>query len=327
MVERADFAGVSEIIIGSSAINFCERSDEQPWWLLCAIAPDCWNAMRNWFNEWLVYRQNRTPEPPAELEFSSCYIRTGSGQMYEEGLFVITSVEELAEFTDAHICLISGWSSAFLNAIEVYTEEFFSESYLVIVNLIETSGSIRHGVDSVSSNGDIAITRAIPCIGTADIADWSIIIELDNSFKPSEFGLSFQVVNVGCCWEAMCPGCGDEYIVWNPFANECDFEDDSVTIVLTRCVSQADNRDWLLDEFADVGGLYLQDLSRLSDREWDLIQAGRWRETLVNWPEFRRIMLIRLDQNCKENVVRAIRQLEQHEFVRWVGPNYISRPD
>jgi len=124
-----------------------------------------------------------------------------------------------------------------------------------------------------------------------------------------------------------CPGCGDERTYFVP-GDDDYVEDNAVVIVLPRCVSQRDNRDWTLDDFGNIAGaLYLEDLMRLSDRVWELIQDGRWQETLVNWPQFRRIMLIRLDQNCKENVANVIRQLQQHEFIRWVGPDFIPIPD
>jgi len=124
----------------------------------------------------------------------------------------------------------------------------------------------------------------------------------------------------------VCSGCGDIRIFEMPSPDSM-FQDNAVIIVLTRCVSQRDNRDWTLDDFGNIeGALYLEDILRLSDREWELIQAGRWQETMVNWPQFRRSMLIKLDQNCKGNVIDMIRQLQQHEFVRWVGPDYLAMP-
>jgi len=123
----------------------------------------------------------------------------------------------------------------------------------------------------------------------------------------------------------VCPGCGDERIPWVPSSSGHLFQNNAVIIVLTRCVSQRDNRDWTLDDFGDTpGALYLEDLTRLSDGEWELIQDGRWQETFRNWPQFRRSMLMRFDQNCRENVIDMIHQLQQHEFIRWVGPAYIG---
>ena len=152
----------------------------------------------------------------------------------------------------------------------------------------------------------------------------------------------------------VCPGCGDERSYWLPGANE-NFEGNSVIIILTRCVSRRDNRDWTLNDFGNIiGALSLQDSIRLSDRQYSYFRrvwdAERNAHTLntpeawqafeiaareaeeaypfANWRQFRRFMLIRLDQYCRENVRRVIYQLhQQHEFIYWVGPNHIDTPD
>ena len=114
----------------------------------------------------------------------------------------------------------------------------------------------------------------------------------------------------------LCSGCGDIRSFGIP-SFDANFVDNVVMIGLTRCVSQRDKRDWTPDDFDNIDGiLYVRDLWRLSDREWELIQDGKW-------PEFRRMMVLRLDQNCKENVVNVVQQLQQHEFIRWASPGYL----
>ena len=76
-----------------------------------------------------------------------------------------------------------------VGAAIMYTELFFMQKYLVIVSLEESSGSIRHRVDNVHENGEIIITRLIPEIGTADMAGWDIIIELDKEFTADTFSV------------------------------------------------------------------------------------------------------------------------------------------
>ena len=49
--------------------------------------------------------------------------------------------------------------------------------------------------------------------------------------------------------------------------------------------------------------------------------------TMWNFDEFRRILLIRLDQNCRENVLHAIYLLQQREYINRAEPNLISVPD
>ena len=71
-----------------------------------------------------------------------------------------------------------------------YTEEFFAEKLLIIMNFEEGSGSIRHQVDAVLENGDIHVS--IPALiggGTMDMAGWHIFIEICNSHTPENFTL------------------------------------------------------------------------------------------------------------------------------------------
>jgi hypothetical protein len=72
-----------------------------------------------------------------------------------------------------------------------YTDAFFASNFLVLVLLEEISGSYRHRVERIEESGDIIITRLVPGIGTADMAQWHIIIELDNDYKLEEFQAVF----------------------------------------------------------------------------------------------------------------------------------------
>ena len=88
----------------------------------------------------------------------------------------------------------SGTPGEFRDVISMYSEDFFNDRYLVIVIIEENSGSIRHRVDGVSGNGNIAITRMLPEMGTSDMAEWHIWIELDRSFAPGQFNVVFNNV-------------------------------------------------------------------------------------------------------------------------------------
>jgi len=137
------------------------------------------------------------------------------------------------------------------------------------------------------------------------------------------------------------------------------FEDDAVIIVLNR-ISSRDDEDFTVEDFGNIGALYIEDLDRLSDYEYeyaeelweaerDIVLAENFyafyadleeeleelheayldiredaeENTLVNFDEFRRSMLIRLDQNCRENVLDIIQQLQERDDIYWVGPSYI----
>jgi len=74
------------------------------------------------------------------------------------------------------------------NTIEKYSDDYFADNFLVIVELWEPSGAIRHRVEKIDKNGDIVINRLIPRIYIEDdLGDWGIIIELNNNFKVEQF--------------------------------------------------------------------------------------------------------------------------------------------
>ena len=67
---------------------------------------------------------------------------------------------------------------------EKYNEEFFKTKALIVIEVQEGSGSVRHEVSKVVKNGDIitvGIKRIVPEFGTADMAEWAIFVEIDNS--------------------------------------------------------------------------------------------------------------------------------------------------
>jgi len=78
------------------------------------------------------------------------------------------------------------------NTIEKYSDNYFADNYLVIVELWEPNGSIRHKVERIDKNGDIVINRLVPGpYHTDDIGNWGIIIELNNNFKAEHFKTVF----------------------------------------------------------------------------------------------------------------------------------------
>ena len=151
------------------------------------------------------------------------------------------------------------------------------------------------------------------------------------------------------------------------------FVDDAVIVVFNRATSR-ENRDFTVTDFSDVGAVYVEDLTRLSDIENAYAQTLWYAEHQMyiaaisdanrmdslsgkvsaelnnqisaetrmaietyesareeaeennfrNFDAYRQSLLIRLDQNCKENVLRVIEQLRYREYIRWVGPNYIA---
>jgi len=74
-----------------------------------------------------------------------------------------------------------GEDGALLNAAEKYDAAFFEDSALLIVQATETSGSNRLMVHDVAADEGglvVSVNRIVPEVGTDDIADWFILIEM-----------------------------------------------------------------------------------------------------------------------------------------------------
>jgi len=127
------------------------------------------------------------------LKFSVQYIRTDgyqSGAKYPK-VELIKNKENLdAYYTtyreiynlERRETVYSDTSVGFLDACDKYDAAFFEENYLIFVLLEEGSGSVRHGVEQVtqidSKSIRVDILREIPEVGTSDMAEWHLILEL-----------------------------------------------------------------------------------------------------------------------------------------------------
>ncbi len=117
---------------------------------------------------------------------------------FANNVTVISSKNEIEEYygnRKIKICDKQGevwYEQEDYNTIEKYTDDYFTDNFLVIVELWEPSGSIRHKVEKIDKNGDIVINRLVPRIYfTDDMGDWSIIIELNNGSKVEQFQTVF----------------------------------------------------------------------------------------------------------------------------------------
>ena len=151
------------------------------------------------------------PEEPEEPEepggfpnmnddlWNAQYIRVGYESDADYPLVAaVYSVEELDEYfsSDDDAVAMDDDSYAYpdspfsiTEAMEIYNSDFFAESFLVLLFFREGSGSIRHRVDSVSDDGSIVISRLLPEMGTADMAQWHIFIEIDVSLACDDFSV------------------------------------------------------------------------------------------------------------------------------------------
>ena len=125
-----------------------------------------------------------TPDPVGQdVGFIAQYIRTNG--YHEDVIYpavtVIDSVEALNSYYEENQ---DRYDLAQWDVTERYDEAYFSENVLLLVLLEEGSGSNRHEVTAVMKQEDgmeIAIDRILPEIGTADMAEWHIFIEVIKS--------------------------------------------------------------------------------------------------------------------------------------------------
>ena len=132
-----------------------------------------------------------------QIDFLAQYIRTNGysdGEQYPKALW-ITTPEELSGYYENHkekydLDLPFDESVGFADAVKKYDEAFFEQHDLIFVVLEEGSGSVRHEVTGLKAvqmqDGKYKIrpeiTRIIPEVGTDDMAEWHIVIEIGKEF-------------------------------------------------------------------------------------------------------------------------------------------------
>ena len=94
------------------------------------------------------------------------YVQTeyyNEGEIISDVINIISSTKALEQYYEIHKNRVwDGYGNllpdnTFLNAIKEYTENYFEENILVIVRLVENSGSNRHKVEKIDENGNIYI--------------------------------------------------------------------------------------------------------------------------------------------------------------------------
>ncbi len=125
------------------------------------------------------------PEPAVQqIEYMAQYIRKGSGVDGEE--YPSTQMIRTLDAMSAYDTTLG------------YDEAFFKTHVLLVVRLMESSGSVSHNVASVASTGNalsVSIVRLRPEIGTDDMAAWHILIELPASV-PDDVKLDLSEVSM-----------------------------------------------------------------------------------------------------------------------------------
>ena len=130
-----------------------------------------------------------TAEATEPLTYEVQYFRTGG---YVEGIdypyvVIVQSAGELTNYISENRDEFDfeSWEATdteeahgMLTAIDAYDDAFFSKNALLIVVVQEPSGSNRHEFLGFGEKNEIRIRRIVPEVGTTDMADWHILIEL-----------------------------------------------------------------------------------------------------------------------------------------------------
>lgn len=135
-----------------------------------------------------------TEEAETPLTFTAQYIRTNGYRKNNQnpGVTVIASTQDLEDYYKGYreiFSQIPGFNMAvdpaaeFTEACSKYDDAFFQDNYLIFISLEEPSGSIGHQVTDVYRHPTdgicICIDRIVPEVGTADMAQWHIVVELE----------------------------------------------------------------------------------------------------------------------------------------------------
>lgn len=184
----ADHGPAQTGTVGQSNSLFNDSDNTSP-------ASDSSNQMEETTNETRL--PNFVPIDPMPggnpVTFAAQYIRTDG---YHEGasfprVVIIRTLDELQKYYDENCeifdlerkeTVYSDTTIGFLDACDKYDAAYFEENILLMVLLEEGSGSIRHEVTDVftyeSGELNIALKTISPEIGTCDMAQWHIMIEL-----------------------------------------------------------------------------------------------------------------------------------------------------
>ncbi len=126
-------------------------------------------------------------ESSRQYAIEAQYIRTNgyvSGAKYPQAK-LITSTEELQSYIEANNDTYNLESSGFTKAVEKYTDSWFRSCKLIAVLLEEPSGSIRHEVTELTDKY-VTINRIEPEVGTCDMAEWHILLEISKNADISD---------------------------------------------------------------------------------------------------------------------------------------------
>ena len=167
----------------------------------CFIYENGANAEKTDCDLWVEFTVSRVGDTSGDVkknfvDFGVQYVRTNGyhDEVDYPVVKIIRSVEELKKYYEDNKDkydlgrkdkVYSDTTIGFLDACDRYDEAYFEKQVLVMVLLEEGSGSIRHNVDNVKLGTDgklyVSIRTISPEVGTADMAEWHILVEPEES--------------------------------------------------------------------------------------------------------------------------------------------------
>lgn len=114
-----------------------------------------------------------------DLQYKAEAIRT---HLYKENIQesvvdIINNINDLNKYMDEYE------DNGLHEKLSKYAQEYFTTKSLIIVTKPESSGSNTNTinrVEKINNTLNIYVERQVPDMGTADMAMWHLIIELDN---------------------------------------------------------------------------------------------------------------------------------------------------
>ncbi|MCQ2537238.1 MAG: hypothetical protein MJ124_02440 [Lachnospiraceae bacterium] len=139
------------------------------------------------------------------IAFEAQVVRTNGyvdGAKYPKSV-VITSRAELDEYYNQNkntynLGTIDSTSVNFIKKCEKYDDAFFAENNLVLILLESGSGSVRYDINSVNKTKDgimVGINPRMPEVGTADMAEWHVILEISKKDVSKETKIEVSMIS------------------------------------------------------------------------------------------------------------------------------------
>ncbi len=74
----------------------------------------------------------------------------------------------------------------------VYSEEYFAENALIACSITESSGSIGLEYIGIDADNNIIIKRTVPEVGTCDMAEYTLTIDIPQSRAADEYSIIYD---------------------------------------------------------------------------------------------------------------------------------------